>query len=195
MSVTERVTKVRLTAPRVGPISRDDYESLYRSLFGEDIPPTEEPVLNITLTWGRHPALLKAQKPYQLHLRNGSVLPKRDQELVILRIGWLCQAEYEFGQHTWMSKRAGVTDEDVLRVTKGPDAEGWTPFESSLIRAVDELESEHMVSEDTWAVLAEVYDDRQLLDLLVVIGRYWTVSVVANSLGIQREPGTPGFPT
>jgi alkylhydroperoxidase family enzyme len=185
---------VRLTAPRVDPISRDDYESLYRSLFGEDVPTAEEPVLNITLTWGRHPALLKAQKSYQLYLRSGSLLPKRDQELAILRIGWLCQAEYEFGQHTVMSKRAGVTEEDILRVTKGADAEGWTPFESSLIRAVDELYREHMVSAETWAALSEVYDDRQLIDLLVVVGRYWTVSIVANSLGIQREPGTPGFP-
>lgn len=180
--------------PRIAPVSLEEYESLYRSIFGKDVPGDEQPVLNITLTWARHPKLFAGQRAYQLYLRNEQGLPKRDKELAILRTGWLCKAEYEFGQHTTIGKRAGLTDEDVLRVTLGPEAEGWTPHESALLRAVDELLNDHKVSDQTWAVMSETYDDCQLMDFLVVVGRYWTVSALANSVGIQREPGTPGFP-
>jgi len=80
---------------------------------------------------------VKARAPLQRHLLHESTLPPRERELVILRTGWLWQSEYEFGQHTRMSKEAGVTDTDVRRVTEGPDAAGWTPFETTLLRAVD----------------------------------------------------------
>ena len=93
-----------------------------------------------TIAWktiAQHPALVKARAPLQRHLLHESTLPPRERELVILRTGWLWQSEYEFGQHTRMSKEAGVTDTDVRRVTEGPDAAGWTPFETTLLRAVD----------------------------------------------------------
>ena len=92
-------------------------------------------------------------------------------------------------------RRAGLTDDDFKRVMIGPSAEGWTATESMVLRTVDELYDDNMVSDGLWSELAAHYAVPQLLDLLSVIGRYWTVSVVANSLGIQLEPGTSGFPT
>ena len=36
-------------------------------------------------------------------------------------------------------KNAGLTDEEILRITKGPDDPGWSVFYAALVRAVDEL--------------------------------------------------------
>jgi 4-carboxymuconolactone decarboxylase len=185
---------MRLKSPRVQPLSFQEFRTLYWAQFGENVPEAQ-PVKNITLTWARHPALMSAQRSYQRYLHAGCLLPPKDQEIVILRVGWLCHAEYEFGQHTIYGKKAGLSEADILRVTKGPEAEGWTPFQSTLLRAVDELFSDHIVSETTWQALLENYEVRQVMDLLVVVGRYWMVSVALNSLGVQREDGTPGFPS
>jgi 4-carboxymuconolactone decarboxylase len=174
-------------------LSFEEYRSLYWTQFGQNVPESQK-VKNVTLTWARHPALMMAQRSYQRYLHAGSLLPPKDQEIIILRMGWLCQSEYEFGQHTLYGKKAGLTESDIVRITEGPDAPGWTPFQSALLRSVDELFEDHIVSEETWSSLSDTYDIRQIMDLLVIVGRYWTVSVVLNTLGIQREEGTPGFP-
>jgi len=60
---------------------------------------------------------------------SGQTLPARHREILRLRIGWLCQSEYEFGQHTRIGKEAGLTDEEIVRITKGPDDPGWGHFD------------------------------------------------------------------
>ena len=58
---------------------------------------------------------------------------------------------------------------------------------------MDDLYRDQMISAATWESLTEQYNTQQIMDLLAVVGRYWTVSVL-NSLGVQREDGVPGFP-
>jgi alkylhydroperoxidase family enzyme len=41
------------------------------------------------------------------HILGKSSLPPRDREILILRIGWLCRAEYEWGQHVLIGLEAG----------------------------------------------------------------------------------------
>jgi alkylhydroperoxidase family enzyme len=171
----------------------EEYHALLQSLFGETLP-EHASVLNVQRTWARHPALMKAQRPYQQHLVADSTLPRRDHEMAVLRIGWHCRSEYEFSQHTVFGRRAGLTDAEIKRITEGPDAEGWTSFEATLLRAVDELYHDAFIADATWATLSERYDVPQLMDFIVLVGRYWTVSVVLNSLGVQLEAGKPRFP-
>ena len=142
----------------------------------------------------RHPALLESWLTFGHHVLQASSIPARDREILILRIGWLCQSEYEFGQHTLVGKEVGLSDEEILRITKGPEATGWSVFDATLIRASDELHENAFISDETWKVLASQYDEKQLLDVIFTVGQYNLVSMVLNSCGVQREPGVPGFP-
>ena len=181
-----------LSSPRIPPVSEEEMEAIAAEL---SMNPGRGR-LNVTRTIAQHPALMKARLPMQQHLRRGTTtLPPRDRELIILRTGWAWQSEYEFGQHTWMSKDAGVTDDDVRRVTEGPDAAGWAPFEVTLLRAVDELCDDAFISDPTWASLSERYTTQQLLDLVFLVGQYTTVSMALKTAGVQLEEGTPGFPS
>ncbi len=181
-----------LSSPRIPPVSMEEMEAVEAEV-GRRRRQGRLP-LNITRTIAQHPALVKARAPMQQHLLTESTLPARERELVILRTGWDWQSEYEFGQHTRMSKEAGVTDADVRRVTEGPDAEGWAPFEATLLRAVDELCADAFISDPTWASLSERYSVQQLLDLVFLVGQYTTVSMALRTFGVQLEEGTPGFP-
>jgi alkylhydroperoxidase family enzyme len=87
-----------------------------------------------------------------------------------------------------------VTDEEIARVAQGPEAVGWDPFERVLLTAADELHDEGCISDATWAALAERYDDRQLIELPMLVGHYHMVAFTLNSLGVQREDGVPGLP-
>ena len=42
-------------------------------------------------------------------------MPKRTRELLILRIGWLRQSEYEFVQHLALGARAGLSEAELER--------------------------------------------------------------------------------
>jgi alkylhydroperoxidase family enzyme len=121
-------------------------------------------------------------------------LPARVRELAILRTGWNCRSEYEFGQHAVLARKVGVSDEDIVRVQSGPNAEGWTELESAMLRAADELHADACITDETWATLAEYLDDRQLIEVPVLVGQYHLVAYMLNSLGIELEPGL-AFPT
>ena len=49
------------------------------------------------------------------------------------------------------------------------------------------------ISDATWNELASHYDERQLIELPMLVGHYHLVAYTLNSLGVQREPGVPGF--
>lgn len=185
---------IRLSKPRVEPVSMDEYRRLQKELFDVDVPLDAPEPLNIGRTWLRNPKLAVAQRAYQQHLGTDGSLPHRDHELVILRIGWHCQAIYEFSQHTVFGKREGITDEEIKRVCYGPDAPGWSDWDQTLLRAVDELYLDHIILDHTWDKLAAKYSIEQIMDMVVLIGRYYTVSIVLNTLGVQLEPGRPGWP-
>lgn len=152
----------------------------------------DSPASNIFATLLHHPGLVRKWLPFGGKLLAGK-LPARDRELLILRTGWRCRAEYEWGQHALIGRAAGLTEDDLERVKSGPDAPDWDPFDATLLRAADELHDESCVSDSTWEALAARYDERQLIEVTMVVGQYHLVSFALNSLGVQREAGVPGF--
>jgi len=103
--------------------------------------------------------------PFARYIFGESSLPPRERELLTLRIGWLCQSEYEFGQHTVIGKSAGLTDEEIKRITEGPKAPAWDPFDATLLRAVDELHADAFIPDATWNALAKRYNTYKASDV------------------------------
>jgi alkylhydroperoxidase family enzyme len=143
--------------------------------------------LNIFSTLARHPKLFKRWSAFGGTLLYGGVLPARERELLILRTGYLCRAPYEWGQHVVIGRAAGLTDEEIARVAAGPDADGWSTEEATLIRAADELHADSSIGDATWAALAEQWDEQQLIEVCMVVGQYHLVAYMLNSLGVEPE--------
>jgi alkylhydroperoxidase family enzyme len=90
---------------------------------------------------------------------------------------------------------AGEIDrETVDRVAAGPDAPGWPDAERALLRAADELHGAAKISDDTWAALAESYDERQLIEIPMLVGQYHMVAFALNSLGVEQDEGLEDLP-
>jgi alkylhydroperoxidase family enzyme len=184
-------------APRIEPLPESQWDPEIQEVFGRENDgglPTSGKVLNIFRTLAHHPKLLRRWTVFGNHVLFKSTLPPRERELIILRIGWLCRSEYEFGQHTRIGKQAGLTDEEILRITVGPDAPGWSESDADLLRATDELKRDSRVSDATWKRLAARWNTQQLLDILFAVGQYNLVSMVLNSAGVELDPGVDSFP-
>ena len=188
---------MRLSTPRVTPLERQDWtpetaEVMKR--FERPESPGGGKIANIFQTLAHHPALLRRWTVFGNHILYKSSLPAREREVVILRVGWLCRAEYEWAQHVVIGKREGLTDDDIDRIAIGPGAEGLGAFDEALLQAADELHRDSIISDQTWSTLAKRYSTEQLLDLVFTIGQYTLVSMALNTLGVQLDDGLEGFP-
>jgi len=180
----------RPNAPRIRPLPPEQRDDQARELLAG--VPEGTAAADIFATLVRHPGLFRRWLPFGGKLLAGK-LPARDRELLILRTGWRCRAEYEWGQHVLLGRQAGIGADEIERIKEGPDADGWADFDAALLRAADELHEDGCITDDTWAVMAGRYDERQLIEVPMVVGHYHLVSFTLNSLGVQREPGVPGF--
>jgi hypothetical protein len=75
-----------------------------------------------------------------------------------------------------------------LTVTGAPDDPAWSPRQSALLRAVDELHADALLSDPAWAGLREHLDEPEALEFLVLAGWYRTIAYVANGVRIEPEP-------
>ena len=177
---------------RVPPLKTDELDEQQRELINSTAPGPAGAADHIFMTLVRHPGLFRKWLPFAGKLLAGK-LPARERELLILRTGWRCQAPYEWGQHVIIGRKAGLTDEEIVRVKAGPDDAGWNAADSLLLRAADELHDTSRLTDKTWESLRETYNEHQLVEILMVVGHYHMVSFVLNGLGVQREAGVPGF--
>jgi uncharacterized protein YceH (UPF0502 family) len=184
----------RIPAPRtqrVAPLGDEELDEQQRELLAGVLVPGG--TQNIFRTLARHPGLFRKWLPFGGKLLNGK-LPARERELAILRVGWLCQSEYEWGQHVPIGKRAGLTDDEIARIPQGARAEGWSDLDATILRATDELHEDACIGDASWERLAQEFDDKQLIELVMSVGHYHLVSMALNTLGVQREEGVVGLP-
>lgn len=183
------------TGPRIAPLPEGEWDAEARELIERSVGEAWRKPPKLFTTLVRHPKLLKRWLVFGAHILRKSSLPARERELVILRTGWLCRAEYEWGHHVVIGKEAGITDDEVVRITQGAAAPGWSALDAALLRATDELCADKRIADDTWATLAKLLDTRQLMDLTFTVGEYVMVSMVLRTLGVEHDEGYPRFPT
>jgi alkylhydroperoxidase family enzyme len=182
-----------LPKPRIEPVQRDAWTAAQEAI----LKPYEKSgrLFNVFTTMANHPDLARDWLTFATHVLRRNTLPPRERELLILRIGWLCNSEYEWGQHVRIGEVEGLTDHDIERIAAGPAAAGLSDNDRLLLKAVDELHANAMISTETWQALAKVYDQRQMMDLVFTVGQYNLVSMALNSFGVQLDEGLEGFPT
>jgi alkylhydroperoxidase family enzyme len=175
------------TTPRIQPLPEaqwtDDIRTVFKR-FGQGGPAS-----NDFKTLAHHPELLKGIMPFAAYIAGESGLAPRHRELLALRTAWLCRAAYVWAQHAVIAQGVGLSPRELRRVAEGPDAKGWEPFESTLLRAADELHVNSFVTDDTWKALAARYDPPRLLDVIFTAAEYTMLAGAMNSFGVQPDQG------
>jgi alkylhydroperoxidase family enzyme len=140
------------------------------------------------------PELLKLYRATGTYfLTDGSLTP-HDRELAILRVAWLCRAPYEWGEHVSVSrKRSLITPEEVANVQIGSSAPVWGKSDRAILKAVEELFAGAAICDATWAELASVFNEKQLVELVILIGQYQMTAYFLNTMRIPLREGTLGM--
>jgi len=183
----------RVSKARILPLPASEWTDAHRAVLGSMAQ--GERTIDVFKTCLKNLELCRAWMPfaqYVLSATNG--VPRREKELLILRTSWLCRADYDWAHHVPSAKRAGLSDEEIARIVKGPLANEWTPFDAMVLQAADELHRDQHITDATWKALAERYNERQLMDLVFTVGEYTMVSMFLNSAGVQLEAGMTGLP-
>jgi 4-carboxymuconolactone decarboxylase len=147
--------------------------------------------LNLFKVLMHHPDLARRWTVFAGHVLRKQTLPARARELLILRIGWLNQAEYEWAQHVEIAKREGISGQEIERIKRGPKA-GWEPLDAMLLQAVDDLFENSVISDAVWKALSAQYSTQQMIDLVFTVGQYNMVSWALNSFGVPLDDNLPG---
>lgn len=175
--------------PRIQPLTTPDLETeeiLAKAGLHDGKP------LNIFSTFAHHPRLLKRFLVLGGFFLGRGLIPERDREVVILRTAWRAGSEYEFGQHARIGRAAGLTDAEVRALaTESPDLTG---NDAVLVRVADEIGSRAVLSDATWEDLTAFYDPRQALEVMMLAGFYRMLAGVLNTVQVELEKGTPGWP-
>jgi alkylhydroperoxidase family enzyme len=123
-------------------------------------------------------------------------LSMREREIVILRVCANHGAEYEWGVHvTAFADKAGLAPAELAAtVHASSTAACWSPSEQLLIELCDQLRDQTRIDEPLWQRLRTQYSDEAILELLLLVGHYRTVSTLTNALELPLEEGAARFP-
>lgn len=181
-----------MTEPRIAPGSRRDVGLVGWTISRVAGRVTGTPPPNLFLTLGRQRKLFRGWLRFAGRLMPGGALPRRETELVILRVAHLTSCRYEFDHHVTLGRRAGLTDADFARVVEGPEADGWSPRERAILGAVDELHRDRDLGDAAWAALREHLDEPETVELCMLAGHYELLATFIRTLRIQPDDAGRG---
>jgi len=141
---------------------------------------------NIFRVLGRHPRLFRSWLRYSAKLMPFGTLPRKDAELVILRVAWRTKAAYEWNQHVRLGARAGLDAQEIERAA-AEGTTGWTPRQEMLVRATDELLASSRLTDATWAAVERELDTTGAIELCMLVGQYQGLATALGGLGVQVE--------
>jgi alkylhydroperoxidase family enzyme len=138
--------------------------------------------------------LSHAQSAFRPYLRfGGALLADLDldpvlRELAILRTARLIEAEYEWIQHVAIGRAVGVTDEQLLALDAGElEGQAFSPAERAVLRFTTELVQRPRPDDETFAALREQLPDRQIVELILVVGAYTMIGRMMTALDLDVE--------
>jgi AhpD family alkylhydroperoxidase len=143
--------------------------------------------LNLFLTLGRHRRLFLGWLWFAGRLMPGGSLPRRESELVILRVAHLRASAYELAHHERLGRRAGLDRAALARAAEGSTAVGWTDRERALLETVEALHAGGDLDDEAWASLRRHLDEREAIELLMLAGHYQMLATTIAALRIQPD--------
>jgi AhpD family alkylhydroperoxidase len=177
VSTGPRIAPGRLR--ELGPVNWLAWQALSRAAGTPDA--------HLFSTLGRTGGLFRGWLHFSGKLMPGGRLRRYDTELVILRVAHLRHCDYETDHHIRLGRRAGVTQEILDRLREGPTAAGWSDRERALLTAVDRLVETRDLDDATWQALSAHYDERLLIEIVLLTNQYEGLASTITALRIQTD--------
>lgn len=110
------------------------------------------------------------------------------RELAIMRVAILNGADYVLQIHgSRYAEKAGITQSQVAALAGWPEASVFSPEQRVLLAYVDAITRDVEVPDEVFAGLAAHFDERQIVELTVLIGAYNMHTRVLRALRVEPE--------
>jgi alkylhydroperoxidase family enzyme len=157
------------------------------------MPPGVPPLVLFT-TLARDPRLFD-------RFMNGGLLDRghltlRQRELAIDRVTARCGSEYEWGVHVaFFAARAQLDAvQQKSLVHGGPTDACWSAEDRLVLALCDSLHDTNDVADPLWAELSARFTEPAIIELVMLIGAYHTVSYLTAALRLPLEDFAVRFP-
>lgn len=174
-----------MAEPRIAPGSRSDVglvNWVVATVSGR-VTGTTPP--NLFLTLGRHRKLFRGWLRFAGRLMPGGKLPRRESELVILRVAHLSGSDYEFEHHVRLGRKVGLGKGDFDAIVRPLDEGPWSERVTAMLAATDRLHADRDLTDAEWAALKRHLDERECIEFLMLVGHY---EMLATFLKTVRVP-------
>lgn len=179
--------------PRIAP-AEAPYPPKIAAELARIMPKGVEPLV-LFRTLAKNPRIF--EKMFAGGLLDKGALGLRQREIVIDRTTARLGCEYEWGVHiAFFAAKVGFDPERVAATVTGPaDAACWTADEQALLALVDDLVDRRTITDATWTTLAGHFDETQILEAIVLVGYYHTISFLCRGLKLPLECYGARFPS
>jgi 4-carboxymuconolactone decarboxylase len=133
----------------------------------------------------RSPEVMLRAKAMGDYLRFKSVLPPRLSEFAILITARQWTQQFEWGVHSTIAVKAGLSPEIVKAVAEGARPAGMTEEETIVYDFCTELHHNKSVSDATYGRALAKFKEQGIIDLVGINGYYTFLSMVMN---VARTP-------
>lgn len=185
-----------MTQPHIPMLPRDEWTDAARDVFAYwegDQARENGSRSNTMMTLAQHPQLAIAVLDLGKYMLVGSTLSQRHKELVVLRVAWRNDVDYEWAHHVHSARQLGMTEEEFRALRSSDPQSIWSREDQALINAIDELCGNGRISKETWTILSETMDRHCLMDLIYSIG-FFTMNIWAvGTMGVPLEPDFAEF--
>ncbi|MDQ2140661.1 carboxymuconolactone decarboxylase family protein [Alcaligenaceae bacterium B3P038] len=132
------------------------------------------------------PPIAEGWLNYLTAVRQKSSLPAQLREMLILRVAVLNEADYEFEQHLPIALKEGCTAQQI-EALKTNDLDALDAKSRAALSYCNEMTREIRVKKETFAVLREAFNDREIVEITATIGAYNMVSRFLEAIQVDHE--------
>lgn len=140
-------------------------------------------------TLAHAPRMLKAWIDMAWPLRHEPEAPRPLRELVIMRVGQLTDAKYEWAHHWKMALDCGVPEAKLRALNDWHKSDEFTVEERAALAYTDEIVENVEVSDEVFAEVSRLFSPQQVIELTLTATFYCNVVRVLHALKVDVEPG------
>jgi 4-carboxymuconolactone decarboxylase len=173
---------------RVSLIEENDHPDL-AELIGKIRAGRRGAMINVYKLLLHAPPLAAIWLDFVSAARFKTELDGRLREIVIVRVAHLNRTTYVFKQHVpQLSAPEGLTDAECDALADWQNAKSFNARERAALAYTDAMTRDIAVADEVFNALKPHFNERQIVELSVLIGLYNMHTRVFTALGIDAEP-------
>jgi 4-carboxymuconolactone decarboxylase len=137
------------------------------------------------LMWS--PGMAEAMIDFNDAVRYRISLSDTLRELIILRVGHLCDAPYEIHHHERISREIGMSEELIAAPRTGASAPGLDATQRLALSITDDLVNDRRLSDANLPQAIKTFGENGLQEILMLSGCYVIACMLLRTWGVDIE--------